>query len=235
MATAPEETFMPWLHEAQLANTVTGFATCFAGILPLLYTVLTGPQPRRWIFAYWCILITGVFTVWFHAYEDSVTLAAFDTGSNIFMVWAVQIAAAGDFLRPRMAKRVIIASTIINLGVFAWMAWEVQSGNRSLVIPLGEFGGFYMSETALIANSFAATGLFMYHWSLIPAHARGLLLLTFFLFLIGLVLATADGSFISFRIFAWHAVWHLVSAFALLTLWLFNFVRFRVPAPSPTP
>jgi len=226
---------MTWLHDAQLANTVTGFATCLAGVLPLLYTVLTGPQPRRWVFAYWCILVTGVFTVWFHAYEDSVMLSAFDTGSNIFLVWAVQIGAAGDFLSRKHALRLVAASTLVNTCVFAWMTYEVVSGNRGIAVPIGSFGGFYVDETALILNAFVATGLFMYHWSAIPRHARGLLLLTCFLFIIGLVLATADGNYISFRIFAWHAVWHLVSAFALITLWLFNYVRFRVPPPEASP
>jgi hypothetical protein len=30
-----------------------------------------------------------------------------------------------------------------------------------------------------------------------------------------------------FRIFALHALWHLIGAFALITLWLFNHVRFQ--------
>jgi len=30
---------------------------------------------------------------------------------------------------------------------------------------------------------------------------------------------------VDLRIFAWHAVWHLVGAFGFITLWVFNHVR----------
>ena len=32
---------------------------------------------------------------------------------------------------------------------------------------------------------------------------------------------------VDLRIFAWHAVWHLVGAFGFITLWVFNHVRFN--------
>ena len=40
---------MHYLHEAQLANIVTSYCTCLGGIMPLLFTALTRPQPRRWV------------------------------------------------------------------------------------------------------------------------------------------------------------------------------------------
>lgn len=37
-----------------LANTVTGFATVFAGLMALALSWLTGGQPRRWMLAVQC-------------------------------------------------------------------------------------------------------------------------------------------------------------------------------------
>jgi len=57
------QALFPFQHQAQLANAVTGLATCFGGIMPLLFCRLYRPQPRRWMLAYLCILITGIPTV----------------------------------------------------------------------------------------------------------------------------------------------------------------------------
>jgi len=65
------QALFPFQHQAQLANAVTGFATCLAGIMPLLYCWLFRPQPRRWVLAYLCILVTGIPTVWLYAYEGT--------------------------------------------------------------------------------------------------------------------------------------------------------------------
>lgn len=229
---------MSYLHEAQLANTVTGFATCMAGIMPLLYTILTKMQPRRWVFVYCCIVLTGIPTVWFHANEASTALAQVDTASNIFLVWAIHVGIAGDFMSPRRARNFILASTLINAIVFAYMgyeAWQAMHGTlRTKWLTVGGFGGFYMSEVALILNSFVATGIFLANLQKIPRAARPLLMLTFFMFLVGLGLATANNDQIAYRIFAFHATWHIVGAFALTTLWLFNHIRFNeTPGVAP--
>lgn len=223
----------PFLHKAQLANAVTGFATCLAGIMPLLYTLLTRPQPRRWVFVYTCILLTGIPTVWLHAYEGDRIAGATDTGSNIFLVWAIQMGAAGDFLRGNLKRNFIILSTALNFSAIAFLFYEaIYLTTKVKAIDLGDFGWFNIGELALIISAWAATILFFLNWKKIPAAARPLLLVVFCMFFCGMILASAKNAQVSMRVFAWHAVWHLVGAFALITLWLFNHIRFNEPGTS---
>lgn len=218
----------PFLHKAQLANAVTGFATCFAGIMPMLYTLLTKPQPRRWFFVYLCILLTGIPTVWLHAYEGNRIAGATDTGSNIFLVWAIQMGVAGDFLRGNFKRNFIVTSTVLNFSAIAFLFYEaIYLTTKVKAIDLGEFGWFNIGELALIASSWAATIIFFVNWKRIPSAARPLLLLVFAMFFCGMLLASAKNAHVTMRVFAWHAFWHILGAFALITLWLFNHVRFN--------
>lgn len=218
--------FAPFLHKAQLANAVTSFATCLGGIMPLLFTALAGKQPRRWVFVYACVLITGIPTVILHAYEGNRLASFFDVGTNILLAWALQLAVAGDFLTPNARRRLTWTSTCINAGVLLWLLHEVFAVEKTPLIRFGSFGEFYAGEVALILNCLVGTGLFVAHHSRIPRQARGLFYLIVSMFLCGLFLATAGNSHVSSRIFAWHAVWHLIGAFGFVTLWLFNHVRF---------
>lgn len=67
-----------------LANAVTGLATVLAGVMALLLTWAAGPsdptqgklQPRRWMVVYAGIVVTGVPTVWYHGFGE--TLWAFN-------------------------------------------------------------------------------------------------------------------------------------------------------------
>lgn len=222
----------PFLHRAQLANAVTGFATCLAGIMPLLWTAMIGGQPRRWTFVYGCIVLTGIPTVWFHAYEENTTAAAFDVASNIFLVWAMQIGVAGDFMTPRKRNIFLGIVTLLNALAFAWIFSEIGAESKLKLIDFGAWGFFYVGEVALILNSFLVTGIFFAHLRRIPPVARPLLYTVFILFFAGMLLATADNSLVLGRIFALHALWHLIGAFALTTLWLFNHVRFQIGEPD---
>lgn len=224
----------PFLHKAQLANAVTGFATCFAGIMPMLYTLLTKPQPRRWFFVYVCILLTGIPTVWLHAYEGNRIAGATDTGSNIFLVWAIQIAVAGDFFRGNFKRNFIAVSTLLNFSAIAFLFYEaVFLTTKVKAIDLGDFGWFNIGELALIISAWVVTFAFFFNWKKIPASARPLLLVVFVMFFCGMILASAKNAQVSMRVFAWHATWHLVGAFALVTLWLFNHIRFHESVNSP--
>lgn len=222
----------PFLHKAQLANAVTGFATCFAGIMPMLYTLLTKPQPPRWFFVYFCILLTGIPTVWLHAYEGNRIAGATDTGSNIFLVWAIHMGIAGDFMRGNAKRNFMVASTVLNFSAIAFLFYEaIFLTTKWKLIDFGEFGWFNVGEAALIASSLVSTILFFLNWSRIPRAARPLLLLVCGMFIAGLVLASAKNSHVIMRVFAWHATWHILGAFALITLWLFNHVRFNEADP----
>lgn len=222
-----------------LANTVTGFATLFAGCMCLALTHLTSPQPGRWRFAYWTIVVTGVFTITLHGFGETVSgfgprwfWAFLDTGSNIVVAWAMALAVVGDYY-PREARW---ARALLTLAMITGVAWhlydQLPSAERRYLIPLGEWGGFHPGEAWLIAFSFVVTGLFYLRRRQIPAAARPLLGLVFGLFLCGLLLATASNQQIVYPFFSMHALWHLVGAFAFIALWAFNHVRFAPPGPA---
>ncbi len=220
------EVLAPFLHRAQLANAVTAFVTCMAGILPVWFTLILGRQPPRWQFVYWCIVITAIPTVWFHAYEQNQVAQAIDTGSNIVLAWAMQIAVTGDFSRPRNRRVLVTVSTALNAFIFLYMAWETISGQKRPLITFGDSGFFWASEVALIANSLVVAFLFCLHHRQVPLVAKPLLYTVLFLFVVGAYLSTAKGDYVTFRIVAWHATWHILSGCGLITLWLFNYVRF---------
>ncbi|MBX7257731.1 MAG: hypothetical protein K1Y02_15325 [Candidatus Hydrogenedentes bacterium] len=223
---------MAYLHEAQIANIVTSYCTCLAGIMPMLFTVATRPQPARWFFVYFCTLLTGIPTVYLHANEGDRFASFLDVGSNIVLAWALQIAVAGDFMPRRRCRTFVLASTLINAAVVAWLLYEVFAPTKIPIIRFGGFGQFYAGEVALIANAWVVVFVFGTNYRRIPHEARPLLLIVIVMFFIGMLLATAGNSTISFGIFPWHAVWHIVGAFGFITLWLFNYVRFNCAMSS---
>ncbi len=76
---------------ADLANAVSAYATILSGIIPLLLCWLVSPQPRRWLFVYLCIFITGVPTVWMHGFGEQFPARVADIGTNLLLAWALQI------------------------------------------------------------------------------------------------------------------------------------------------
>jgi hypothetical protein len=229
------QALFPFKHQAQLANAVTSFAICLGGIVPLLYCLLGRRQPARWMIVYACVLLTGIPTVWLHAYEGNRLASFFDVGTNIFLAWAMQVAVAGDFLPKPLRGKLLAGTGLANVFVLAWLAYEVVAPVKTPIVTFGEFGQFYVGEVALILNAFLAVGLFIYGYKTIPIHARPLLHLTVATFFVGMILATAGNSQVSLRVFAWHATWHLVGAFGFMTLWFFNHMRFGEGMPSGAP
>lgn len=216
----------PFLHRAQLANAVTSFVTCMAGILPLWFTLLLGRHPTRWMFVYFCIVLTAIPTVWFHAYEDNSVAQTTDTASNILLAWAMLVAVTGDFSNPRNRILLVGTASLLNLLLFAYMLYETVSGTKDALVTFGDGGFLYASEVGLIVNSLVVAAVFSIHTRKVPPRARPLLGTVLFMFVCGAVLATKEGDYVTMRIVAWHATWHIVSGFALVTLWLFNHVRF---------
>lgn len=223
-----------------LANTITGFATLFAGCTCLALSRLVAPHPGRWRFAYWTIVVTGVFTITLHGFGETVSgfgprwfWAFLDTGSNIVVAWALALAVLGDYYPPARQRW---ARPLLTLAMAVGVAWHfydrLPSTDRSYLIPLGAWGGFYPGESWLIALSLTVTGLFYARRAAIPAQARPLLALVVVIFLCGLLLATARNDQIVSPFFAMHALWHLVGAFGFVVLWAFNHVRFAVASPS---
>jgi hypothetical protein len=217
---------MEYLHDAHVANVVTSYATLLAGIMPVIYCLITRNQPGRWMLVYVCVVITAIPTIIHHQDPRVAFWTSIDVASNILLAWAIQVAVSGDFLPPEKRRTFLASTTLINSGVLAWLAYEAISGVKTPVIRFGGFGEFYVGEAALIINCWVAAGLFFKSYRRIPPQARPFLLLVFCTFLVGMGLATAGDAQISARFFAWHATWHILGAFGFMTLWVFNHLRF---------
>jgi hypothetical protein len=220
-----------------LANTITGFATLFAGLTCLVLARLVHPHPPRWRFAYWMIVVTGVFTVTLHGFGETYPWGArwfwafLDTGSNIVVAWSLALAVLGDYYAERVRRRARVALTLAMLVGVAWHYFDRQSAERAYLIPLGGWGGFYPGESWLIGLSWVVVGLFAARRQRIPAAARPLLLAVCGAFFAGMLLATARNEAVLFPFLALHALWHLVGAFGFVLLWAFNHVRFATLEP----
>jgi hypothetical protein len=215
-----------------LANTITGFATLFAGATCLGLCALVRRQPSHWHFAYWMIFLTGIFTVTLHGFGETVTgygprwfWAFLDTGSNIIVAWSIALVALADYYDPvsRRTGRVIL--TLAMLGGLVWhFVDRLPSTDRSYLISLGEWGGFYPGESCLIVLCFTVVGLFAAKRGAIPQRARPILATVCAIFFVGMLLATANNSKIVPPFFAIHALWHVVGAFGFIFLWAFGHV-----------
>ena len=224
-----------------LANTITGFATLFAGCACLLLSRALGPQPAPWRFAYWTVVVTGVFTVTLHGFGETNPVwgerwlwAFLDTGSNIVVAWAIAMAVVADFETGARARR---RRLLLSLAMLVGVAWHfvdrLPGTERRYLVPLGDWGGFYPGESWLIALSLTVVVLFVAHRDRIPADAKPLLWATCGIFLVGMLLATARNDVVVWPFLAFHALWHLVSAFGFVALWAFNHRRFAAPAGAP--
>ncbi len=224
-----------------LANTVTGFMTLFAGLLPLCFVWLMGRQPRRWQFVYWLIVITGIFTVTLHGFGETNQIwgprwfwSFLDTGSNIVVTWGMALAVLGDFYSKEIRRWAMpIVTVLMVLGV-GWHFYDRLPGaERAYLIPLGGWGGFYPGESWLIAFSWLNVGMFVYNRQHISKAAMPLLWVTVAIFFFGMLLATASNDKIVWPFIPLHALWHLVGAAGFVTLWGFNHVRFVHEADQP--
>lgn len=216
-----------------LANTSTGFATLFCGIVALIFCYTVRQQPKSWLFAYWMIVLTGVFTVTLHGFGETNPVflprwfwAFLDTGSNIVVTWAIALAVVSDYYFENKKRNQILLTVLMLVGV-GWHYYDRHpSTPRNYLIELGNWGGFYPGEACLITFSVLVVVLFFRKRMTIPAKAKPLLYLVTTTFLIGLLLASAQNNKIVYPFFALHAIWHLVSAFGFVMLWAFNDVRF---------
>lgn len=223
-----------------LANTTTGFATLFAGLACLVLARLVHPHPARWRFAYWMIVVTGVFTITLHGFGETNPVFGpvwfwrfLDTGSNIVVAWSIALAVLGDYYEDPFRRRARAALTVAMAIGVAWHFRDSTPGaDRVYLVPLGAWGGFYPGESCLIALSFAVVALFAARRARIPAAARPLLALVTGLFFAGMLLATARNDVVLYPFLALHALWHLVGAFAFVGLWAFNHVRLASAPPA---
>ncbi len=223
-----------------MANSVTAFATLGAGVYTLILWAIVPGQPLRWAHAYLWIFLTGIPTLGLHGYGEPFAgpshpyWAVADTGSNLVLAWALQVAVLGDFFSRTVQWRFALASGLVNLAGIANMVRERFFADEiTYLVPLGEFGGFRTGETMLILDSILVVGLLYASRGSIPRDAKPLLNLTAVSFLVGLGLATASndqiGMLLGTPTLAYHALWHLVGAFGFMVFFLFNHVRFNPP------
>ncbi len=214
---------MTTLSPADLANTISAYATTLSGLVPLLLVLLVAPHPRRWVFVYLCVFITGLATVWNHGFGETFPARVADIGTNLLVTWALQIAIAGDYYSRAAQKRVALVSGIVNAGFIAWM---IAAGpERRLAIAFPGFGEFTYGEVLLIANVVFTFGLFYVRHAQIPIPARRVLYLITALFAVGAFLASASNSKVDYQVLAYHATWHIVGAYGLILIWVFNQLR----------
>ena len=220
-----------------LANTTTGFATLFVGVACLLLCYMVKKQSKAWHFTWWMVVVTGIFTVTLHGFGETVQgfgprwfWGFLDTGSNIIVTWAVALAIVDDFYKqhPARTKQYQILLTAFMLLGVGWHFYDLHPDTpRSMLIPLGQWGGFYPGETCLIIFALLNVFLFFHKRKEIPPAAKPLLYLVAGTFLMGLLLATASNDKIIYPFFSLHALWHLVSAFGFLFLWALVHVKDR--------
>jgi hypothetical protein len=224
---------METLPNYGLANTITGFATLFAGLIPLAICTLSERHPPRWMLVYWLIVVTGVFTITLHGYGETNPVlgerwfwAFLDTGSNIVVAWGIARAVLADFYSAKTQKWARPLSTGLMLIGVAWHFYD-RFAVGGYIVGFQGWGGFNPGEVWLILFSIANTALFYFKRKSIPSNAMPLLLLVTAMFLAGLGLATANNDTILFPFLSLHALWHVVGAFGFIVLWAFNDVRFR--------
>ena len=129
------------------------------------------------------------------------------------------------FLLGETVTAQLIGGGLLMLIGVAWHFYDRWTGGAYLV-GFGSWGGFKPGQSWLIGFSLAAAILFYLKRQMISRKAMPLLVLMTCLFLLGLLLATSKNDRIVFPFFSLHALWHVVSAFGLMTLWAFNDVRF---------
>ncbi|NLV44298.1 MAG: hypothetical protein GXY07_07340 [Candidatus Hydrogenedentes bacterium] len=224
-----------YLHEAHLANIVTSYCTCLGGLIPLVYCAYTRNQPRRWVWVYFCVFLTGLPTVWLHTVEGSRVASFFDVGTNILLAWMLIVAVSGDYMAAPARRKLIGITFFLNVLAWCWLLYEVFAPEKKPLLTLWDSGHFYTGEVALILNAWIGAALFIIYRRRINPAARPFLYTILGIFIFGIVLATGDNNHITGYILPWHAAWHIIGAFGFITLWAFNHVRFSEGLLPVTP
>jgi hypothetical protein len=216
------------LSPADLANTVTAYATILSGLVALALTALVQRQPLRWVAVYAGVVLTGIATVWYHGFGEQTPAAVADIGTNLLLAWLMQMAVLSDYYGARTRRWIGTAFGVPSLAYVVWKAVVGVERSRVFAVAWGESSGFYIGEALLIAGSLLAVGLVYLRLGRVPARARPLWYLATGMFLFGTLLATASNQQVGLQILAYHATWHLVSAFGFIVIWAFNHVRFSL-------
>lgn len=216
------------LPAPDLANAVTSFSTIGAGVTTAAFGRLVAPRhPGRWMAVWLALFVTGLPTLGWHGWgvvagdSSGEAWRVADVATNLLLVYVLQLAIASEFYSQRFRSRLAIGSGVLNLAAVAGLVREGVTGVKTHAIPLGDFGGFYPGEAMLIADAVLATALFYAARRRIAPAAKPLLHGVTAIFLVGLGLATADGSVVVGQVGSLHALWHVAGGFGFLFLWAF--------------
>ncbi len=209
-----------------LANTVTAYATILSGVLCIVLTFVTRPQPYRWLFFYFCIILTGIPTVWYHGFGETFEAGVADVGAEYLLVWSLQFAVLGDYYSKRHRLLIAVVSAMVNVAVVLVMVTAALT--RSKLFGMNPQGPSWttVSNAVLVVDAALVVFLFFAKLSKMYPNSKPLLYLNVAIFVVGLLLAGPANSTVGFGILAYQATWHIVGAFGFVTLWIFNLVRF---------
>jgi len=221
------------LSPLALTNTVTGFATLIAGALLALMSSLTGTQPLRWRAAYAWIGVVGIATIGSHGIGEPTggLAAAFwgfaDVGSNLVLGWAIVFALLAD-LPPSAGTRAVRAGiALLNaVGLIHGVAERVFPA-ASAALAFASAGGLSFGELVIALDYLVLVVLLVRERKRMPIRARRLLGALGAMGLLSLPFAAQTNDALGQRMFAYHALWHLIGAFALCVLWVINEIRFE--------
>jgi len=217
-------------NSTALVNAVSAYSIILSGLIAMALTMLMGKQPRRWIFVYICIIITGLATVWYHGFGETFGAMLADGGTNLLVAWALQIAILGDYYSRRIQLLIGSASGLVSIAFILFTVLTGPNQARILVVSFDTFGGFSFGELLILTNALIVVGLLGINLERVPKHAKPLLFLLCFMSFSALLLATASDDQLDFQVIAYHATWHLVSSFGFIVLWAFNHTRFNMHA-----
>ncbi len=217
-----------YLHDAHVSNVVTSFATLWSGVIVTLFWWYDRKQPLRWLFFYITIIITAIPTIIHHMSPTQQFWTSVDIMSNILLVWALELALAGDFLKQPFRRQFVFILSIINLFVILKLGYEVISPPQNIFLPLGEKGGFTFGEIALILNAILSVIIISYYSRSFTKKQKSVMKVLVAIFLLGLLLATGSDDYIYPTFLSWHSLWHITGAFGFVVFWFFNHLRFSL-------
>ncbi|HOK08338.1 MAG TPA: hypothetical protein PLT82_00690 [Candidatus Hydrogenedens sp.] len=217
-----------YLHDAHVSNVVTSFATLWSGIIVTLFWLFDGKQPLRWLFFYFTIIITAIPTIIHHMYPTQQLWTSVDIITNILLVWALELALAGDFFKNMHYKRFVLILSVINFFVVFKLGYEIFAPPERVFLKLGEKSGFTFGEVALILNAILSVSIMTYYSKTFTQKQKYVLKILVVIFLLGLILATGSDDFIKPTFIGWHSLWHITGAFGFIVFWYFNHLRFSI-------
>lgn len=219
---------LPW----EMENTVSAYATTLGGVICLLLWLVLDRRGVSWLLVYLAMVLTGVATIFYHGYGETFELGTADIGTNLLLIWLIQVAVLGDHhrrLRPVLAG--LTGAAIATYVVARLVVGEAI--RRVLFLSLGPSGGFSLGEMLLIGNTLAA---FVFLWAAVRrlTRRRRALLVTFTgVYAVGVAFATQANDVVAARIVPFHAIWHIIAGFGFVLLWAFNHVPLVPEADAP--